>query len=165
MSVKNNVINKTKKKVPINFTEKISELFFHYLFKLGDISGISSFIISIVFIEEKEIRLYNRKYRNKNISTDVLSFCTYEWKDPLFFKFYSVQKTCDLGDILISSSNVERNSIRLGIDQEEEFARVIVHGILHLLKFVHKKEINTNEKMYKIQESFLDVVKKKNFFK
>lgn len=161
MPVKINVINKSKKKVPINFTVKISELFFDYITELGIVSKNDSYIVSIVYVDKDEILAYNQKYRNKSISTDVLSFCTYEWKTLVPLEFLSKEEVEDLGDLLISIDDVTSNSISHNIDQQEELARVVVHGILHLFGFDHEGEMNKREEIYQIQEEFLDIIKKR----
>jgi len=70
------------------------------------------------------MRELNLKYRDNNRTTDVLSF---------------PQEGELLGDILISVDKATAQSEELDHTFGDEVRRLVVHGILHLLGYDHKK--------------------------
>lgn len=100
----------------------------------------SSTEVSISFIDDGYMRELNLKYKDNNRTTDVLSF---------------PQEGELLGDILISVDKATAQSEELGHTFEQEVRRLVVHGILHLLGYDHKK----------LQESRLMEEKEKEILK
>ena len=100
--------------------------------------------MSITFVTDARMQQLNRKYRKKNKSTDVLSF-----GEP---EIPTVDRTGrNYGDIFVSPTYVRGEAKRRKIEFREELARVIVHGVLHLLGFdhvTHEEEIH----MFTLQE-------------
>lgn len=84
--------------------------------------------ICISFVDDETIRELNNTYRNINRATDVLSF-------PQDGPDFSI-----LGDIVISVDTAKRHAVRYENTYEFEIKKLIVHGILHLLGFDHKKK-------------------------
>ena len=84
--------------------------------------------ISLVFTDDKEIRGLNAKYRDKDKPTDVLSF-------PLTARHPS--KISALGDVVISLQTTRKQARAYGVSPAEELARLLIHGILHLLGHDH----------------------------
>ncbi len=84
--------------------------------------------ICISFVDDETIRELNNSYRNINRATDVLSF-------PQDGPDFSI-----LGDIVISVVTAKRHAVRYENTYEFEIKKLIVHGILHLLGFDHKKK-------------------------
>jgi len=84
--------------------------------------------VSITLVNDAEIHKLNKKYRNIDRPTNVLSF---ELGDDLL-----------LGDIYISLDTVKREADAAGISVEEHTAHMIVHGMLHLQGYDH---INDDE--------------------
>jgi len=85
--------------------------------------------ISILFTDDKNMRIFNKSYRELDKTTDVLSF-------PQGFS----ENNHLLGDILISLDTAIRQSKTYQVDPEDEIDRLLVHGILHLLGYDHKKK-------------------------
>ena len=75
--------------------------------------------ISIVLTNDDEIHALNKKYRNIDKPTNVLSF---ELEDDIL-----------LGDIYIALDTVAREAKEANISIEDHTAHMIVHGVLHLL--------------------------------
>ncbi|HOI59762.1 MAG TPA: rRNA maturation RNase YbeY [Candidatus Pacearchaeota archaeon] len=94
--------------------------------------------ISVAFINSDEIRRINKKYRNIDDSTDVLSF---EGDDNV------------LGEIIICEEEVQKN----GENFNDELKRVLIHGTLHLLGYDHEKD---QGEMIKKQEEYFSLIKK-----
>ena len=76
-----------------------------------------------------EIQFLNRKYRNMDDVTDVLSF-NQDFVDPATGRYY-------LGDIIISIEKAEQQAGLNQISLDEECAFLAIHGTLHLLGFDH----------------------------
>lgn len=79
--------------------------------------------VSIVLVDDNEIKQINREYRNINKPTNVLSF---ELGDDVL-----------LGDIYISLDTVVREAKQEKISVEHHVAHMVVHGVLHLLGYDH----------------------------
>ncbi len=94
--------------------------------KLLDQSKDSEICIS--FVDDETIRELNNSYRNINRATDVLSFL----QDGPDFSI--------LGDIVISVNTAKRHAVRYENTYEFEINKLLVHGILHLLGYDHKKK-------------------------
>ncbi len=100
--------------------------------------------LSLVFVDSNEIREYNKKFRGVDRDTDVISFPSGDGKDYL-------------GDIIICLDVVRENAEDYGVPLEEELARVIIHGILHLLGY-RDYEPEEKEVMEKEQERILALI-------
>ena len=88
--------------------------------------------VSIIFIDEEKIREINNDYRNIDRATDVISFAFAEGEGAEFAPYL-------LGDIFICVDVVARHSQKYGTTFDEEMIFMVVHGILHLLGFDHRK--------------------------
>ena len=76
------------------------------------------------------MRELNKKFKNKNKTTDVLSF-------PFHNKI-NYKKNIYLGDIAISYEIINKRSKNSSFFQE--FDKMWIHGYLHLLGHNHKKK-------------------------
>jgi len=94
--------------------------------------------LSIVLVGQARIRKLNKKYRRKNRSTDVLSF-TYD----------------DSGEIVICLPEVKKNAKKFHSPLQKELAKVLIHGILHLLGYDHEKSEKAAKEMEEKQEHYL----------
>jgi rRNA maturation RNase YbeY len=88
--------------------------------------------LSILLTDDIKIRKLNKQYRNKNISTDVLSFSQTEGEED------GLEHNL-LGDIVISTSTAMRQSSEHNLSIDEEIVLLLIHGILHLLGFDHER--------------------------
>ncbi len=108
--------------------------------------------ISVSFVNNEEIKRLNSFYRNKDISTDVLSFPLCENGK------YDVDPetgACCLGDIVISMETAVKQAEIYGHPLQREVGFLTVHSMLHLLGYDH--EINGIEalKMREKEEKIL----------
>ncbi|MCD8208597.1 MAG: rRNA maturation RNase YbeY [Bacteroidales bacterium] len=78
--------------------------------------------VSIVFCSDAYLLNLNKKFLNHDFFTDIITF-DYCEGDVLS------------GDILISVDSVRANAVEYGVSFEEELARVMVHGVLHLVGY------------------------------
>lgn len=108
-----------------------------YSFKSGD--------ISIIFCSDDYLLSINQNYLNHDYYTDIITFN------------YNSKKIIS-GDIFISVDTVKLNSVEFNSTEQDEFLRVIIHGILHLLGFNDQNEIETQQMRIKENEA-LDIFK------
>ena len=87
--------------------------------------------LSLLLSNNKNIKRLNKNFRNKNRSTDILSF-------PFSKKFKISRKTY-LGDIIISYNFVDKPKSQKQKLFKEKLIKIFIHGFLHLLNFDHKK--------------------------
>lgn len=116
--------------------EKIKEISSFILKKeYGGEYEKNDYYLSFLITTDEIIREINREYRNKDTSTDVISFAYNETENvgPLNI----------LGDIVISFEKVKEQAKEYGHSVEREFYYVLSHGLLHLLGYDHIEE---NEK-------------------
>ena len=106
---------------------------------------------TIFLTNNKKMRQLNKKFRNKNKPTDVLSF-------PFQNKIKNTKNTY-LGDIAISYEIVKKKSKNSNFLLE--FDKMWIHGYLHLLGYDHKKNKEYNQ-MRKLENLILNKFYKKN---
>ena len=143
--VENKLWNK-KIKNPSNYIKK----------KIKKISKFNSlkkrrFSLTILLTGNSKMRYLNKKFRNKNKTTDVLSFPNLGIVD---LKKRTNTKTY-LGDIALSYEIINRRSKTSNFDLE--FDKVWIHGYLHLLGYDHKK-IKDYKVMKKIEEKIIKIL-------
>jgi len=102
--------------------------------------------ISLLLTDDKRIRELNKEYRDKDSSTDVLSFSMA--KDP--FKEGGM-----LGDIAISLETAGEQAHEAAIHLERELAFLFIHGVLHLMGYEHEHDADDEEEMFDLQEEIL----------
>ena len=134
----NNWSNKIKNKEI--FFQSICEAFPRkYKFSSKNVS------FTLLLSNNKNIKKLNKKFRNKNKPTDILSF-------PLSNKT-SIKKDTYLGDIIISFNYMNKNKEKTLF--KTVVIKTFIHGFLHLLGFDHikdkdyKKMITEENKIYK----------------
>lgn len=125
----------------------------------GKVKSITEFImkelgsaereISILLTTDAEIKELNRKYRGKDSPTDVLSFVM---DDPEL-----------IGDVVISIERVSDQASRFGCSEDEECARLLAHGTLHLLGFEHENGGTEAAKMKRKETELLAALKAQRF--
>lgn len=114
-----------------------------YLNETGD--------FSLHFVSDEEIRNLNRDYRGIDDPTDILTFAINDGE--AFPQFDEEEK--ELGDVFISIESMNRNAASLGVDENEELRRLLVHGILHLRGMDHGTNDFSTEPMLIEQERIM----------
>ncbi len=100
--------------------------FYKWLWKLNIFFNIKK-TVTLVLVNKKIIWKLNKKFRNKNFATDVLSF-VFKIK-YLKFNF--------LGEIIISPLVILEKSIKKNINYFFYFSYLLIHSLLHILGFDH----------------------------
>ncbi len=98
--------------------------------------------VSITLCDNEYIRALNKKYRNKDKSTDVLSFPMYEDGD---FEMSECISGATLGDIVISVERAAEQARELGNSFIREMAFLTIHSTLHLLGYDHERSEDDEE--------------------
>ena len=106
---------------------------------------------TLLLSDNKEIKFLNKKFRKKNITTDVLSF-PFQTKNELKKKLKK-EKSIYLGDIIINLGKIKsKNSLK---NFKFKFDRLWIHGLVHLLGHDHKK-YKDFLKMSQIEKDFIN---------
>ena len=87
--------------------------------------------VSIVFVDDGEMRNLNRNFRGINKSTDVLAFPMNDGK------FANINPQL-LGDVVISVPTARKQGEANGYSMERELSILLIHGVLHLLGYDHQ---------------------------
>jgi probable rRNA maturation factor len=90
--------------------------------------------LNIVFLSDRKMRKYNREFRGKNATTDVLSF-PHQQDEFDFEETYN-----NLGDIVISVEQAQKQAAENNLLLELEIRQLILHGILHLCGYDHETD-------------------------
>ena len=117
-------------------------------FWLKSVIGIHGFKVGnvcYIFCSDEYLKSINLQYLNHDYFTDIVTFD------------YSVGNLIQ-GDMFISIDRVRENALFYHCEISEEFLRVIVHGLLHLIGFNDGEE--DEKKLMRFKENeYLDLFK------
>ena len=108
--------------------------------------------LTLLLSNNKNIKKLNKKFRKKNIATDVLSF-------PSEKKF-NLKKNPYLGDIVISYEFLNKPKNLSNLEFRKKLIKIFIHAFLHLLGHDHVK-LRDFKKMLKEEEKIYMFIKKK----
>jgi probable rRNA maturation factor len=106
---------------------------------------------TILLSNNQNIKRLNKKFRNKNKSTDVLSF-------P-FEKKIDIKKSAYIGDIVVSYEFINKPKTLNSLEFRDKVSKLFIHSFLHLLGYDHiklkdyKEMLAEEEKIYKTIKS------------
>ena len=103
--------------------------------------------VSIAFVGPEEIQKLNKKYRKKDKPTDVLSF----------HKVSDFKDEC--AEIILCPKVIQEQTQNSRLTFKKELAKMLIHGILHVLGYDHEASRAEEEKMFAKQEFYLSKVK------
>ncbi len=110
--------------------------------------------VSVSFTDNNGIRDLNRRFRNIDKSTDVLSFPLFEYgennEEPPVDELVGM-----LGDIVISLEQAKLQASEFGHSFEREVAFLTVHSMLHLLGYDHETGVEDEAEMRQKQSEIL----------
>jgi probable rRNA maturation factor len=134
-------INEVDENIDGSFFEKISQVFYTILQKKIDeyLLGRDG-LIDLVLVDDKKMREINKKYRNQDKSTDVISFAYLESGD-----IGDSDSNIIVGDIFISSEIAKKQAVEHGHSFKNELKILFVHGLLHLFGFDHNTDAEEDE--------------------
>jgi len=105
--------------------------------------------LSITLVDEKEMSDLHMRWMDEAGPTDVLSFPMDEMKPHS-----AAQGPGMVGDIVLCPDYASEQAAKVGHSLGEELELLTVHGILHLLGYDHREEIE-KEAMFGLQEELL----------
>lgn len=133
--MKANVFNETDYNINLNYYK-------YFLSNALKVAGIKG-EVNLLFSDDKYIRELNKKFRNKNKATDVLTFPAGDIEDG--------------GDIIISYEWVKNRYEEKNI--KKTIIKLIIHSILHLRGVHHDySEKSLKENYKKMKELYLKVI-------
>ena len=109
---------------------------------------------TLLLSNNRNIKKLNRYFRNKNKSTDILSF-------P-FKKKLKISKESYLGDIIISYNFIDKPKSQSFKFFKEKLIKTFIHGFLHLLSFDHIKDKEYFKMLKEEKRIYQSVISKLN---
>ena len=97
--------------------------------------------LNILLTDDAEITSINKQFRNKEESTDILSFGYGLEEEPI-------------GDIVISLERISEQSQEFGNSFEEELLYITIHGVLHVLGYNHEGDDTEDEEIFLLQKKY-----------
>lgn len=88
--------------------------------------------LSLTFVGDARMRTLNRTYRNKDATTDILSF-------PL---------SQNSGEIFISIKEAAKRSKQFTMKPHDHLLFLFIHGLLHLKGFEHGRTMEKQEHLW-----------------
>ena len=106
--------------------------------------------LTLLLSNNNKIKILNKKFRNKNKHTDILSF-------P--FKDKKKLKEIYLGDLIISYNYMSKPKNLSNYGFKKKTIKIFIHGFLHLLGYDHIKN-KEYKKMLKQEQKVFESVEK-----
>ena len=110
--------------------------------------------LSLLLSNNKNIKKLNKNFRNKNKSTDILSF-------PFSNKIKISKKTY-LGDIIISYNFMNKPRTQKLKSFQDKVIKTFIHGFLHLLNFDHIKNKDYKNMLREEDRIYKSIISKKD---
>ena len=132
----------------IEVTAKIFDLINDVIkFSLNYINFKYDYELCVTLTDNNGIQTLNKKHRNIDRETDVLSFPMLEFDDGPYNDKYDFSKETNpetgkvmLGDIVLSLEQARIQAIEYGHSYDREISYLLVHSILHLMGYDHIEE-------------------------
>ena len=110
--------------------------------------------LTLLLSNNRCIKKLNKNFRNKNKSTDILSF-------P-FDKKTLISKKTYIGDIIISYNFMDKPRSQNIKNFKEKVIKTFIHGFLHLLGFDHIKDKDYKRMLSEEEIIYKSVISKIN---
>ena len=105
-------------------------------------------VITLVFLSSAEMKKINKTYRGKNKTTDVLSF--------------SPTATDSIGELVFCIDVLKNQAAEQKHSLGHEFLYMLIHGLMHLLKYDHEISKREQVTMFKLQDKlFVELTEQK----
>lgn len=118
--------------------------------------------VGLIICDNEYIKNLNKKYRNKDSITDVLSFPLLDNTSAgnIVFTNLDIDPKTDeimLGDIIISFERAQAQAQEFEHSLEREMSYLAIHSMLHLVGYRHENE-NDKKIMRDIEKSILSQI-------
>jgi probable rRNA maturation factor len=109
-----------------------------------DAESPESVSVSLTFLDTGDMQRLNRESLGHDRATDVIAF---RLEHPAALA----------GDVYVCPSLARENAAAAGVTVHEELARLVVHGVLHVLGYDHPDEpaARTASRMWAVQEGYV----------
>ncbi len=97
--------------------------------------GLNALSLPISLVDDEQMREINKNHRDKDKTTDVLSFPLYE---SLRSGEEMIFEELEFGDIIISVPVMQKQATEFEVTPEGEFFHLLTHGFLHLCGYDHE---------------------------
>ncbi len=121
--------------------------------------------VELTISNDRAIRKINREFRAKDKATDVLSFPAQEFtrgrRPALKSSVFGAPGRNDsfaLGDLVISIPTARRQAREIGHSVQDEFYRLLAHGLLHLCGFDHERSAAEEKRMIAEEDKLLSLL-------
>ena len=108
--------------------------------------------LTILLSNNKNIKKLNKRFRNKDKATDVLSFPSEKKID--------IKKSPYIGDIVISYEFMNKPKALSVLEFKNKLTKIFIHSFLHLLGYDHIKLKDFKEMLIE-EEKIYQTIKKK----
>ncbi|HEY3277385.1 MAG TPA: rRNA maturation RNase YbeY [Syntrophorhabdaceae bacterium] len=120
--------------------------------------------VSILFVDNRQIRKLNKQFFGKDKPTNVISFSYIE--EETVPRSSGGEMPCEMiGDIVISLEKAREEADSLEIPFYERLFTLIIHGLLHILGFHHEKGGNELRRMRYREKKLLAYVTSDRIYK
>jgi len=103
--------------------------------------------ISLVLVDDTKMKELNKTYRQKNQTTDVLSF---EELNEIFICLPQAERQARLAKAIAKRAKEAKKSTIA------ELMKLLTHGIVHLAGYEHEKSAKEAERMFAVEKKILD---------
>jgi probable rRNA maturation factor len=107
--------------------------------------------VDVILTGDEQVRRLNNEYRGRDRATDVLSFSFVEDEQVLTGADESTEDIA-AGEVYISVDRAREQATDLGVGVDEEMARLLIHGLLHLAGYDHQTEADLQEMEHLTEE-------------
>jgi probable rRNA maturation factor len=146
------VNNEAKFNLPDHVLQVISEVI------TQDQSLDGQKIIDVGIIHAPKMREVNKAYADRDEVTDVLSFTEL---DAIVSDFHLPDEDGTyIGELLICKEVLEQQAVSYNVPESEEFVRLMIHGVLHILGYDHEMPEDA-QIMRPLEEKLMECVKAK----
>lgn len=104
--------------------------------------GLQLQSLNFIFCSDDFLLDINRNYLSHDYLTDIITFNQSD--DELVIE----------GDIFISIDRVKSNALSLNLQFENELARIVIHGVLHLIGY-NDKTPSEKDEMTQMEDNYL----------
>jgi len=110
--------------------------------KLLDFQGLGrrNIELSVLITDDAEMTRLNHKYRGKSETTNVLSFSALDEVDTI----HNGCGPVSLGDVAVAFETVASEATSAGKSLGHHLTHLIVHGVLHLLGYDHRTDVEAD---------------------
>lgn len=100
--------------------------------------------VEVVFVDETEIVRINKEFLNRDYVTDIISF-----------RYDEIDTNQEIeGTLYCCAQRIQEQSVEFGESAQNEFLRIITHGLLHLVGFDDQSPEEKKE-MTRLEDFFL----------